>query len=113
MTDAPSNATSNAWAARVAATLVAGFVLVAAFTFYDHAHRAALERVEEPTAVGDTHFAKPPPNANATVGKFEGKNLFVEKSVKARDSKMLRAGREENGAFAVYRSAEPDDGGVL
>src|SRR5438067_5308922 len=102
MSDAAENLTSSAWAPRLAVALIAGFALVAAFTFSDRAHRVSLERMDEPTAVGDTRFVAPPASAKTPLGSFHGKPLLGTQRVKGRDTAMRKVGLDDSGAFFIY-----------
>jgi hypothetical protein len=101
------------WAAWLGAALVAGFALVAGVAAYDHAHRAELERVEEPSAVGDAHFISLPGEAAGTFGAFQGSPLHGTRRIKRRDSKMWKAGLDDSGTFYIYRSTDPKENGTL
>ena len=113
MSHAAENPTNDAWAAGLAVALLAGFALVAAFTFSDRGHRLSLERVEEPTAAGDTRFVTPPASASTPVGTFHGKPLVGTQRVKGHDTAMRKAGPDDSGAFFIYRLDDPKERGAL
>ena len=98
------------WAVRLCAALLIGFAFVTAFAGYDKLRLAQLEDVEEPTAVGDAAFFKPP-------GKFDSGAVFVKlggqplhptgtERYALRDAKMIRAGIDDSKAFRLYKSTE-------
>ncbi|MEA3189324.1 MAG: hypothetical protein QOD99_3154 [Chthoniobacter sp.] len=113
MPDAAKNALSLRWAGGLGAALIGGFAIVAAFTCYDHLHRPELETVTEPTAVGDSDFIQPPAGRDAVLGRFQGKKLVASQRIKARDTRMRKAGMDDGGKFYVYRSSEPNDRDAL
>lgn len=95
------------------AVLIAAFGIVLAFTARDNARRSEIETVTQPRAVGDEQFVAlaEPLDVSQPVARFEGRSLFVQETdpIEARDSKMMKAGRDESGRFFVYRSPEPKD----
>lgn len=96
------------WAARLSIALVAALGAVAIFTTVDHARRASLESVSQPTAVGDTHFILPNADAGRPLGLLNGHGLVGNERVKARDSHMIRVGSDDTHSFSLYRLEDPD-----
>jgi hypothetical protein len=102
-----SEMTYTTGARRIAIAMLLGFAMVAAFTFFDHQRRSAIERVDEPTAVGDAHFVAPENAAAAKpLAAWKGRALVGSESVKIRDNRMLRAGTADDGALSIYRLDE-------
>lgn len=96
-------------AKRIATALLVGVAGVAAFTFFDQQRRAVIERVDEPTAVGDTHFVAPDNAAAAAttaakpLATWKGRALIAAERVKIHDNRMLRVGTTDDGALSIYR----------
>lgn len=102
-----SEITHDTCAKRIAIALLVGFTVVAAFTFFDQQRRAAIERVDEPTAVGDKHFVTSERAATATpLAIWKGRPLIGSERVKVRDNRMLRAGTTDDGTLSIYRLDE-------
>jgi hypothetical protein len=95
----------HAWAARIAATLLLGYAAVALFAAHEKSQRAELERVAEPTAVGDTaYFPLPRPwDVKKPLAVFEGTPLYFMDWSSLPDSMMQKAGRADSAAFMVYK----------
>lgn len=97
-----------AWATRLSGALLLALAVVSVFTFLGRSHRLNLERVDQPTAVGDLYFV-PPAEPNTPLGTFRGQPLIVAERVKERDSAMLKEGLDDSQSFTVYRSSDPEE----
>jgi hypothetical protein len=95
----------QAWAVRIAAALLLGYAAVSLFAAHEKSQRAELERVSEPTAVGDTAlFPLPKPwDVKKPLAVFEGTPLYFLDWVRLPDSVMQKAGRPDSAAFTVYK----------
>ena len=99
------------WAVRLGSALLAAFVVILGFAFYDNAHRQQLETISEATAVGDTHFFQPPadPSRVPAVGAtLNGQPLYVTElqSIEVRDTHTRRAGRDSERGLAIYELSD-------
>src|SRR5438309_9016306 len=92
------------------AALLGGFALIMAFAIYDKSQRAVLERVEEPTAVGDNAWFHPPEkfDSSAVFATYEGQPLYPTGADRydLRDSKMIKVGMDDSKSFWIYKSLE-------
>lgn len=95
--------TSLAAARNLAMALVVALGLMAAFTHWDRSRREALEAITEPTAAGDMQFVPAGEDVERPLGTYQGRTLFGDSVKKLDDSKMLKAGTDDSGSFAVYR----------
>jgi hypothetical protein len=104
-------------AAILGGALLAGFLCALVFTVRDERRRHELETVSEPRAVGDSQFFPEPESLapGQTLARFEGRELIAAQPepVEIRDSRMLKAGRDESGAYHIYRPLEKENGGFL
>jgi hypothetical protein len=104
-------------AAILGGALLAGLLCALIFTVRDEGRRRELETVSEPRAVGDSQFF--PESASLasgqTLARFEGRELVAAEGepVEIRDSRMLKAGSDESGAFQVYRPLDKENNGFL
>ena len=99
------------WAVRLGSALLAAFVIILGFAFFDNAHRQQLETVSETTAVGDTHFFQPPadPSRVPAVGAtLDGQQLYVTElqSIEVRDTHTRRVGRDAERGLAIYELSD-------
>ena len=95
---------------RLCAALLTGFAFVTAFAVHDKARLAQLEKVDEPTAVGDAAFFKPPEkfDSGAVFVKLGGQPLHPTGTERYAlpDATMIRAGIDDSKAFRLYKSTE-------
>lgn len=112
MAPAEKEATSiEPWAAGIGLGILAVVGCVAAFTAWDRAETGRLERVTEPTAVGDTAFVKEPPGGTGPLGlTLEGRTLEMVKEAKVRDGKLIREGKDDSGRYSIYRGEDEKAG---
>ena len=97
----------DAWALRIGAALLLGYLAVCVFGVREKLHRASLEHLSEPTAVGDTaFFPLPRPwDVEKPLATFGGKPLYFADWTSTPDSAMRKAGRADAAAFTVYKFA--------
>jgi hypothetical protein len=95
----------QAWVARIVAALLLGYAVVALFAAREKSQRAELERVIEPTAVGDmSFFPLPQPwDVKRPLAVFQGTPLYFHDWSRLPDSLMQKAGRSDSAAFTVYK----------
>ena len=90
--------------------LLAGLAGQTAFTFHDTLIRLRLEKIVEPTGVGDASFFTPPGplDPQKPVAFFQGKSLFMVSSapIKLHDSKAIRVGMDDSGSSVIYRPSD-------
>src|SRR5579862_2091523 len=102
--------TIESWAAGIAVATLFFVTGVAVFTSWDRAHNAALEQVVTQTAVGDTHYVPEPAGGSGPLGvKYRGQMLDMVSESKIRDSKLIRVGMDDSGAYALYRPEDEKD----
>jgi hypothetical protein len=102
--------TIEPWAAALAIATLAAVAAVAVFTAWDRAHTASLEAVVTPTAVGDTRFLAEPKAGSGPLGlAYQGEALDMVSETKLRDSKLLRQGSDDSGAYSIYLPGDETD----
>ena len=91
----------------------ASFAVVVLFASLDQQRRSQLESFAEVTAVGDkAYFKAPDPMKPLTVAvTIRGRPSPVSppRRVGARDSRMLRRGQDDSGAYRIYVNSQPDE----
>jgi hypothetical protein len=103
--------TIEPWAAWIALATLVLVSCVAGFTAWDRAHTAALETVITPTAVGDTHYIEVPNAGSGPIGlKYQGQALDMVAESKIRDSRLVRVGTDDSGAYSLYRLEDEKEG---
>ena len=100
-------------AVRLGEGLLAGFALWIFAAGSDAVNRHQLETFKEVTAVGDRAYlpVRPGQEQNSTASLlFQGKRLLPAGSQKAevRDSKMIRAGKDDSGSYHLYTTASDE-----
>ncbi len=86
--------------------MVGALALVAVCTFTSWQGRSRLEAYSEATAVGDKAYYEfsDPKNIPATIVVFRGQPLTMNAwhHEHTGDSKMLRVGKDDSGAYSIY-----------
>lgn len=103
--------TIEPWAAGIGMGTLILVATVAVFTAWDRAHTATHERAVTPTAVGDTHYVPEPATRIGPLGlSYEGRKLDMLSENKIRDSKLIRVGADDSGAYSLYRPQDESEG---
>ena len=98
---------SGRWAFGLGVALVLILGAVAGFTTWDHWHEGDLEKVETPTAVGDTHYGKMPAKKGDPIGlKYQGQPLAMISEGKSHDARLLQVATDDSGYYWLYRAEE-------
>lgn len=89
------------------ALLLLGFVALEFIAWHTKKSRSQIEQIVEPTAVGDSapyHFAPNAPDFDLQKPLIyvNGKPLFLAQIVRRKDSRMLRAGKDDSGKQTLY-----------
>lgn len=107
--DAPAaDVLGGAWAWRLGALLLLGFVAVQALAIVDRQRRGALERFEEVTAVGDRAFFAPGPDPTQPTVLSWGSGrvqVVAAEHVKMRDTSVRKVGQDETTGVAIYTAS--------
>jgi hypothetical protein len=111
MTDPSTSSTfGKSAAAWLCLLLLAGFAVITLSALRDRARLGTMEKMAEPTAVGETRFFRIPAAADAKtpVAVFENRPLFLAglEKIKQSDSRMRKAGEDATRSFFVYQSAD-------
>ena len=95
---------------RLGLALLAGSLLVALTLVLDRARRESIETTREVTAVGDAAFIAPPGQGDFAkpLVTLHGQPLHAAgaRTVRLRDTKMVRAGMDDTGKYSVYSTRE-------
>lgn len=97
------------WAIGLGTALLLAFGLTIAAGFRDAARISTLEKIDEPSAVGDHAFFPRPDKISPEkpVLSLGGQPLIALDTAKGRDGLMLKAGMDDSNSFFVYRARVP------
>jgi len=98
----------QSWVVRLGAAMLLAYALITGFAVYQAAHRAAIEKVNAPTALGDKAYFPNPGSFDPStpMANFEGHSLYFVDWLGTTDSKMIRAGMDDTNSFVVYKLGE-------
>jgi len=89
--------------------LIFGMSVVSVLAFQDEPRRTSLEKLENPTAVGDPVTATVPLKADQPLVTVHGEPMFAGPADKHRELELYKAGADDSGKVLLYHLLKRGD----
>jgi len=89
--------------------LIGGMSVVSLLAFQDEPKLSTLEKLDNPTAVGDPVTATIPANRDQPIATVHGKPMYAGVRDKYRELEMAKAGTDDSGKVILYHLAKRGD----